>query len=89
MLFMGFANGKDIYVAKSGNNNNTGTELQPYLTISKAAQVAVSGDVVIVKQGIYREIKKRNSSSNSCQLEKSLEKKKKKYLSGCRRIKNR
>ena len=46
---------RDIYVAKNGNNNNAGTQAAPYLTISKAAQVAVAGDVVIVKAGIYRE----------------------------------
>ena len=46
---------RDIYVAKSGSNNNPGTEAQPYLTISKAAQVAVAGDIILVKAGVYRE----------------------------------
>lgn len=46
---------KDIYVAKNGNNNNSGTEAQPYLTIQKAAQVAQAGDFVYIKEGTYRE----------------------------------
>lgn len=46
---------KNIYVAKNGNDNNNGTENQPYLTIQKAAQVAEAGDIVYIKQGIYRE----------------------------------
>lgn len=47
---------KTIYVSKTGNNSNSGTEAQPYLTISKAAQVAVAGDVVIISEGTYEEL---------------------------------
>ncbi|GIZ09606.1 hypothetical protein FUMI01_23330 [Flavobacterium sp. UMI-01] len=46
---------KNIYVAKNGNDSNAGTEASPYLTISKAATVAVAGDVVYIKQGTYEE----------------------------------
>lgn len=46
---------KDIYVAKNGNDNNAGTLEAPYLTISKAAQVAVAGDHVYIREGNYEE----------------------------------
>lgn len=55
LVTISFSSAKDIYVAKNGNDNNTGTQAQPYLTISKAAQVAVAGDVVLIKAGVYRE----------------------------------
>lgn len=47
---------KNIYVAKNGNDNNVGSEAQPYLTISKAANVAQAGDVVIISEGTYEEL---------------------------------
>jgi len=43
------------YVAKTGNNTNPGTESQPFLTIQKAANVAIAGDTVYVKVGTYTE----------------------------------
>ncbi|WP_152286209.1 T9SS type A sorting domain-containing protein [Flavicella marina] len=46
---------RDIYVAKTGNDSNPGTEASPYLTITKAANVAVAGDVVYIKEGTYEE----------------------------------
>ncbi|WP_299547325.1 right-handed parallel beta-helix repeat-containing protein [Seonamhaeicola sp.] len=46
---------KDIYVAKNGDDNNDGTIDNPYLTISKAASVAVAGDVVYIREGTYEE----------------------------------
>ncbi|WP_162555833.1 right-handed parallel beta-helix repeat-containing protein [Reichenbachiella versicolor] len=54
-LSLNILEAKDIYVAKNGKDSNTGTEASPYLTISKAAQVAVAGDIVYVKEGVYRE----------------------------------
>ena len=45
----------EYHVAKSGNDGALGTKEQPFLTISKAAQVAVAGDVVVVHAGVYRE----------------------------------
>lgn len=49
--------GTTYYVAKTANasDNNPGTEAAPFLTISKAGQVAQAGDTVIVKEGTYRE----------------------------------
>ncbi len=41
------------YVAKSGNDNNPGTEAKPWLTVDKAADTMESGDTVYVKQGTY------------------------------------
>ncbi|MDG1805496.1 T9SS type A sorting domain-containing protein [Flavicella sp.] len=46
---------RDIYVSKSGNDTNSGTETSPYLSITKAANVAVAGDVVFIKEGTYEE----------------------------------
>ena len=41
------------YVAKSGNDSNPGTETKPWLTIQKAADTMVAGDIVYVKEGNY------------------------------------
>ncbi|SHJ45880.1 T9SS type A sorting domain-containing protein [Pseudozobellia thermophila] len=46
---------RDIYVAKNGDDNNPGTLELPYLTIAKAASVAVAGDVVFIREGTYEE----------------------------------
>lgn len=43
----------DYYVATNGNDSNPGTLALPFLTIQKAANVAVAGDVVIVRDGTY------------------------------------
>jgi alpha-N-arabinofuranosidase len=48
-------NAKDIHVSKAGNDSNDGNETSPLFTISKAAIIAIAGDVVIVHQGTYRE----------------------------------
>ena len=45
----------EIFVAKSGDDSNDGSEDAPFLTISKAAEVAEPGDVITVKAGVYRE----------------------------------
>ncbi|MFN3489691.1 MAG: choice-of-anchor Q domain-containing protein, partial [Emticicia sp.] len=42
------------YVATNGNDNNAGTKELPFATIGKGALVAVAGDVVIIKSGIYK-----------------------------------
>jgi len=43
------------YVAKDGNDNNDGSEKTPFLTITKAAQLAKPGNTVFVKAGTYEE----------------------------------
>lgn len=45
----------EYHVAKTGNDGALGTKEQPLLTISRAAQVAVAGDVITVHAGVYRE----------------------------------
>jgi len=42
-----------IYVAETGDDNNTGTEESPYANIQKAVNVANDGDTIIVKAGAY------------------------------------
>lgn len=46
---------EEYHVSKTGSDLNPGTKDAPFLTISKAASVARSGDVVTVHEGIYRE----------------------------------
>ncbi len=43
------------YVAKGGNDGNSGTEAQPWLTIQKAANTIAAGDTVFIKVGTYNE----------------------------------
>ncbi|MEM6773132.1 MAG: DUF1565 domain-containing protein, partial [Bacteroidota bacterium] len=45
----------DYHVAKTGNDNNDGSEASPFLTIGKAASIALAGDVVIIHEGTYEE----------------------------------
>ncbi len=42
------------YVATTGNDTNPGTSTAPFRTINKAAQVAIAGDVVTIRNGTYR-----------------------------------
>ncbi|WP_299245683.1 RICIN domain-containing protein [uncultured Aquimarina sp.] len=48
-------NAKNIYVAKNGNDSNSGTQTSPYKTIAKASSVAQAGDIIIIGQGTYEE----------------------------------
>jgi len=43
------------YVSKTGNDTNPGTLASPYLTIKKAATVAIAGDTVFIRAGVYQE----------------------------------
>ncbi len=43
------------YVAKNGNDSNTGTEAQPWKTIQKAANGAIAGDTIYIRAGQYNE----------------------------------
>ena len=43
------------HVSKQGSDSAKGTEAEPFLTINKAASVAIAGDTVIVHEGEYRE----------------------------------
>ncbi len=46
---------QEYYVAKTGKDTQPGTAKKPFLTISKAAEVAQPGSTIIVRQGTYRE----------------------------------
>lgn len=46
----------EYYVAKNGNDNNGGSEASPWLRIQKAANTALAGDTVYIKNGTYAEI---------------------------------
>ena len=46
---------KEYFVAKNGSDENDGSETSPFLTINKAAQIAMPGDTVTVREGVYRE----------------------------------
>jgi len=50
-----FPGGLDYYVSNNGLDTNPGTLAQPFLTIQKAADVALAGDTVRVRGGTYRE----------------------------------
>ena len=57
------------YVAKSGNDNNAGTQAAPWLTIGKAASTMVAGDKVIVSAGTYAEkVTPANSGTSSARI---------------------
>ncbi len=48
-------NSKEYFVSKNGNDANSGTKQQPFLTIQKAASVMQQGDVCSISAGIYPE----------------------------------
>ena len=54
-LGLSAAQARDLFVAPSGDDAAAGTMAAPYKTISKAAEVAMPGDVVQIRAGIYRE----------------------------------
>ncbi len=45
----------EYHVSKNGSDQGQGTLQNPFLTINKAASIAVAGDTVTVHEGIYRE----------------------------------
>ena len=46
---------RTFHVAKNGNDKAAGDQVNPYLTINHATQVAQPGDSIIVHEGAYRE----------------------------------
>ncbi len=43
------------YIAKTGDDNNTGTISSPWLTIQKGVDITGAGDTVFVREGTYNE----------------------------------
>ena len=54
-LFTSNVSAKNYFVAKNGNDKAKGTLTSPFLTIGKAASIARPGDVITVREGVYRE----------------------------------
>ena len=46
--------GNIYHVSKQGSDKNNGMKESPFLTIQRAADVAVAGDQIIVHEGEYR-----------------------------------
>lgn len=57
--------GRTYHVAMTGSDASDGSIDHPFRTISKAAEIAVSGDTVIVHEGTYREWVRPKNSGNS------------------------
>ncbi|MBN1997587.1 PD40 domain-containing protein, partial [candidate division KSB1 bacterium] len=55
LLFISTVRSQTYYVATTGNDNNPGTQDQPWATIQKAADTAVPGSTVMVRGGVYNE----------------------------------
>ena len=58
MLLTGAAGAKDLFVAQrdaAANDQNPGTEAQPFKTIQAGVNAAQPGDTIYVKQGFYEE----------------------------------
>lgn len=55
MLLMGKGYATNYYVTKAGNDDNDGSQESPFLTISKAASLAMAGDIVYIGEGTYEE----------------------------------
>ena len=55
----------EYFVAKSGSDANDGAVDTPFLTINHAAQTAMPGDTITVREGVYREWVKPARGGNS------------------------
>ncbi|MCI8502074.1 MAG: DUF1565 domain-containing protein, partial [Oscillospiraceae bacterium] len=57
---------REYHVAKTGCDYADGTREHPFLTISKAADLAKAGDTVVVHEGEYREwVKPKNGGESN------------------------
>jgi hypothetical protein len=59
--------GHTYYVASGGSDGNSGTLDAPWATIQHAADVAMPGDTVLARQGVYNEHVRLHTSGNSAQ----------------------
>ena len=46
---------REYHVSVKGNDAGRGSEVAPFRTIQRAAEVAYAGDVITVHAGVYRE----------------------------------
>jgi hypothetical protein len=62
----GLPTGPAYYVATTGSDSNSGTDVDhPFLTIGKAAGVVKAGDTVVIRAGVYRETVTLTSSGSA------------------------
>src|SRR5690554_2166125 len=80
----------EYHVAKNGSDLGKGTRDNPFLTINKAASVAVAGDTVVVHEGEYREwVKPANRGlSNTRRITYQAAEGEKVLIKGSERIQN-
>lgn len=78
----------EYHIAKNGNDKNSGSKESPFLTISNAAELARSGDRIIVHAGEYREWVKplRGGKSNSERIIYQAAPNEKVFIKGSERI---
>jgi hypothetical protein len=51
IIFISSISATDYYVSNDGNDNNSGTIDDPFLTIQKAADTMSAGDICYIRQG--------------------------------------
>lgn len=80
----------EYHVSKLGSDLGSGTKDDPFLSINKAASIAVAGDTVIVHEGVYREwVKPKNKGlSNKRRITYQSAKGDKVVIKGSERIQN-
>jgi len=61
------ASGTTYYVAPGGSDTNPGTLAAPFATLQHAANVAVAGDTVLARQGVYNALLTPPNSGNLTQ----------------------
>ena len=54
-LMANAASGTTYYVATNGSDSNPGTLQEPWASVQHGADVALAGDTVLVRQGVYNE----------------------------------
>src|SRR5688500_6163500 len=61
---------REYHVSVKGNDKNSGSANSPFRTISKAASVAIRGDIITVHEGTYREmvVPPRGGSSDNYRI---------------------
>jgi len=61
----GFCIGSTYFVSSNGNDSNPGTVTNPFLTIQKAADTMIAGDICYIRQGSYHETIIMNDNDGS------------------------